>query len=824
MRKALRLRTLSSIVVLGLVSGAQAQNVGINVTGAAPNASALLDLDVSGLPAAGKRGMLIPRMLRADRLAIPAPTAGLWVYQTDDVTAPVFDPAEEHGFWYYEGPPTNDWVRWANGRSAWTLNGNAGTVPTLNYLGTIGATPLNFRTVSPITVDPQMQFLGTTRMMGINTVGAPLERLDVNGAMRVISSGAGAGSATNQEGTIRFTASAAAPNRWHFGSTPMQTRTGNTVLGSPTVTLTGTVPTPLTLGLSVGMTITGTNIPPGSTVLTVVPPSTITISNNATATGANFLGLTTAPGNWARLENAEALVTVGGDYAKDTLTCPAVPFPGFAVVGPTPGTNSTSNAQTPFATNATATFPIPCGAPFDIVCSITAGSAIVTPVSVVGLAANMFVIGIGIPANARILSVGATTFTMTVAASATNPAATLSFTGFANTAYSTPWTGAFSNTTGRGYRAQYIYTAAELTAAGLCAGYITSFGWYALDDDCNGGPSSPFTQGKITIEARIGTTANNDFATAPGTFVDAVRTSVQRNWTGTPQTIIVSGGWNQIPLNINPLAPGGVAGYFWDGVSNIVLDWSWIKQAADGRSPRVWVHNPAIQPRTRIMRHPSGANGNLYDDAPVNPATAVICYTNELTRPVTRFGGNIKTTSYTASTASYIHYAGGLNIGDAVWSAANYRGPGTVSAQQGVYDGNSQLNDHVFDRYFDGSIREEDAAAAATYDHIPLRDLKPYLEEERHLPNMPSREEWDEQGAPSLGQLQNGLWQEVETQALYITELERDLGALETLAFGEALTPEQVASVLAEIERSPRLTEQQKLHLVSALKQRTPKQ
>ena len=169
MRKALRLRTLSSILVLGLVSGAQAQNVGINVTGAAPNASALLDLDVSGLPAAGKRGMLIPRMLRADRLAIPAPTAGLWVYQTDDVTAPAFDPAQEHGFWYYEGPPTNNWVRWANGRSAWTLNGNTGTLPTANYLGTTGATPLNFRTIAPLTADPQMQFLGTTRFMGVNT-------------------------------------------------------------------------------------------------------------------------------------------------------------------------------------------------------------------------------------------------------------------------------------------------------------------------------------------------------------------------------------------------------------------------------------------------------------------------------------------------------------------------------------------------------------------------------------------------------------------------------------------------------------------------------
>ncbi len=766
-------------------------------------------------------------MLRADRLAIPAPTAGLWVYQTDDVTAPVFDPAEEHGFWYYEGPPTNDWVRWANGRSAWTLNGNAGTVPTLNYLGTIGATPLNFRTVSPITVDPQMQFLGTTRMMGINTVGAPLERLDVNGAMRVISSGAGAGSATNQEGTIRFTASAAAPNRWHFGSTPMQTRTGNTVLGSPTVTLTGTVPTPLTLGLSVGMTITGTNIPPGSTVLTVVPPSTITISNNATATGANFLGLTTAPGNWARLENAEALVTVGGDYAKDTLTCPAVPVPGFAVVGPQPGTNSTSNAQTPFATNKSNPFPasIPCGTPIIVNVTTIAGNTTVTTPSTVGLTVGMYANRTGVTAaNSRSTAIlTATTFTLTPAptASGTFTAPGMELVGFASTAFSTPWTGVMNvGVNGTGFAAQYIYTAAELKAAGLCEGYITSFGWYALDDDCNGGPNSYFSQGKLTVETRIGHTALNDFS--GGLWDNAVRTSPQRNWTGANPFIVVSGGWNQMPLNINPAAPGGVLGFYWDGVQNICVDWSWIKPVPDARSPRVWVHTPALQARTKIARHPGGANTNLYRDAPLGPAGLQSAL--ELTRPVTRFGGNIKTTSYTASTANYIHYAGGLNIGDAAWSAANYRGPGTISAQQGVYDGNSQLNDHVFDRYFDGSVREEDAAAAAAYDHIPLRDLKPYLEQERHLPNMPSREEWDEQGAPSLGQLQNGLWQEVETQALYITELERDLGALETLAFGEALTPEQVASVLAEIERSPRLTEQQKLHLVSALKQRTPKQ
>lgn len=89
---------------------------------------------------------------------------------------------------------------------------------------------------------------------------------------------------------------------------------------------------------------------------------------------------------------------------------------------------------------------------------------------------------------------------------------------------------------------------------------------------------------------------------------------------------------------------------------------------------------------------------------------------------------------------------------------------------------------------------------------------------------MPSRDTWDTKGAPSLGQLQNGLWQEVETQALYIAELERDLAALETATFGLDLDPEQLRAMVDEIERSPRLSEQQKLHLVFALKQRTAKQ
>lgn len=53
-----------------------AQNVGINATGAAPDASAMLDV------VSTTRGALIPRMTTAQRTAIAAPATGLFVYDT----------------------------------------------------------------------------------------------------------------------------------------------------------------------------------------------------------------------------------------------------------------------------------------------------------------------------------------------------------------------------------------------------------------------------------------------------------------------------------------------------------------------------------------------------------------------------------------------------------------------------------------------------------------------------------------------------------------------------------------------------------------------
>lgn len=83
-----------SLLVLGLllsINSLFSQNVGINETGSTPDASAMLDISATN------KGVLIPRMSRAQKFLIPTPSDGLLVYQTDDTV----------GFWYYE---KNQWV------------------------------------------------------------------------------------------------------------------------------------------------------------------------------------------------------------------------------------------------------------------------------------------------------------------------------------------------------------------------------------------------------------------------------------------------------------------------------------------------------------------------------------------------------------------------------------------------------------------------------------------------------------------------------------------------------------------------------------------
>jgi hypothetical protein len=66
------------------------QNIGINATGLTPDPSAILDVSATD------KGMLIPRMTSAQRIAISSPASGLLVYDTDNSS-----------FWFYNGTSWN---------------------------------------------------------------------------------------------------------------------------------------------------------------------------------------------------------------------------------------------------------------------------------------------------------------------------------------------------------------------------------------------------------------------------------------------------------------------------------------------------------------------------------------------------------------------------------------------------------------------------------------------------------------------------------------------------------------------------------------------
>lgn len=127
--------------IINISSQLQAQNVGINSTGSAPNNSAGLDVDFTN------KGLLIPRVSLTgptDNTTISNPATSLLVYNT--ASAGGLTP----GYYYNAGTPASpNWVRLLNGGTpgtAWLLNGNAGTTAGTHFLGTTDNVDLVFKT------------------------------------------------------------------------------------------------------------------------------------------------------------------------------------------------------------------------------------------------------------------------------------------------------------------------------------------------------------------------------------------------------------------------------------------------------------------------------------------------------------------------------------------------------------------------------------------------------------------------------------------------------------------------------------------------------
>ena len=122
-------RTLIAFLFGAALHAHLAAQVGISANGVAPDPSAMLDLNVASL--AAKKGLLIPRMTAAERIALPVPAQGAMVYETSTDL-----------FWHYNGTV---WVPLFGTAVGWRTITNAGITADTHFLGTLDAVPLEFR-------------------------------------------------------------------------------------------------------------------------------------------------------------------------------------------------------------------------------------------------------------------------------------------------------------------------------------------------------------------------------------------------------------------------------------------------------------------------------------------------------------------------------------------------------------------------------------------------------------------------------------------------------------------------------------------------------
>lgn len=127
----MRLKTyaLALNFIAGAFTGTASAQVSINSTNAAPHASAMLDVTSTN------KGMLIPRMSKAQKNSIASPATALLIFQ---------DAPDSTGFYFYNGSGWT-WLANATNNTPWFINGNAGTDSATHFIGTTDNKPIMLR-------------------------------------------------------------------------------------------------------------------------------------------------------------------------------------------------------------------------------------------------------------------------------------------------------------------------------------------------------------------------------------------------------------------------------------------------------------------------------------------------------------------------------------------------------------------------------------------------------------------------------------------------------------------------------------------------------
>lgn len=385
-------------------------------------------------------------------------------------------------------------------------------------------------------------------------------------------------------------------------------------------------------------------------------------------------------------------------------------------------------------------------------------------------------------------------------------------------------------------RHQYLFLANELdltlnqslndptATQGLCAGQpINSIAFRATGV----GLRKTYTQIRVRIK-HTSVTSLTGFDNTPDPNAQCYFALGETRPGGGATATPAPNAWDVFDLT----GPNGSGPFIWNGVDNLLIEVCYAAASGAAANAEVWT-------TTGLSFNGSYTAGGSACGAPDNScgpfvagcAAASNCGTfgGVNIRPVIQFNGvTASAAPATAGLGDYLYYSGGLIVQQTPTFAASttpytFQGPGTITAENGVYASGSQLNDHVFDRYFDGRVRPEDADAFGSQRMLPIDDMVDHLAAERHLPTMKGRDAWDAEGGFSLDDLTGQLWRTTETQALYLVELKERADLLEALATERPIRIEELPRMRAGIAAMQDLSESEKARLIQGLESRTTK-
>lgn len=284
-------------------------------------------------------------------------------------------------------------------------------------------------------------------------------------------------------------------------------------------------------------------------------------------------------------------------------------------------------------------------------------------------------------------------------------------------------------------------------------------------------------------------------------------------------------GWNQFTFTTP---------FVWDGVSNIIIEFVMMQSAPAGISTLRYAGTVGLPFNATYGRY------GALNSAPcivAGTACAPSVYALQggamqnncgaggvaTVRPIVRFNGTVSSAPLpTVSAGDYIYYDGSLMVDSTPgWNAsggtgfAAFQGPGTISAEKGVYSDDLRLNDHVFDNYFDGRVSQDDVFAFGDRKHYSIDEMIDFVASNRHLPTMKGRLDWERSNGFSLSDLTGQLWMTAEAQALYLTELNDKVKVLAMLSTEGPLSEVEFELLKQEVLNMTDLTDGDKHSLIN---------